>query len=109
MSNDRDFAEKRFDQPGTYRSAVLYTLAVVALAAVAFAFFAFGARDSVFSAALVPFFLFAGGVGALIRTYREWKRGSGWAAWQGAGWFLLLLMLVALAVPGTAYMAGGVK
>jgi hypothetical protein len=109
MSNDRDFVEKRFNQPGTYRSAVLYTVAVVAVAAAAFAFFAFVARDSVFSAALVPFFLFAGGVGALVHTYREWKGGSGWTAWQGAGWFLLLLMLVALAVPGMAYMAGGVK
>jgi hypothetical protein len=109
MSNDRDFAEKRFNQPGTYRSAVLYTIAVVVVAAIAFAFFAFGARDSVFSAALVPFFLFAGGVGALVHTYGEWKRGRGWTAWQGAGWFLLLLMLVTLAVPGMAYMAGGVK
>jgi len=59
----------------------------------------------VFSAALVPGILFAGGVGALLWTYREWKAGAGWAAWQGAGWFLLLLMLITLAVPGSAAMS----
>ena len=49
---------------------------------------------------------FLGGVGALIRGYREWKAQRGWTAWQGAGWFLLLLMLVALALPGSAAFAG---
>lgn len=109
MTNDRDFAEKRFDRPGTTGAAVTYTAAVVALAALAFAFFAFGARDSVYAASLVPALLFLGGLGAFIRTYREWKAERGWAAWQGAGWFLMLLMLVTLAVPGSAIMAGAVK
>ncbi|ABM11250.1 MULTISPECIES: hypothetical protein [Mycolicibacterium] len=102
MSNDRDFVEKRFSRPGEYRAAVIYTFVVVVLAAIAFAVYAFGDRSSVFSAALVPVFLFAGGVGALLRTYRQWKGGGGWTAWQGAGWFLLLLMLLTLAVPGGA-------
>ncbi|CAN3126607.1 hypothetical protein ACNUDN_01825 [Mycobacterium sp. smrl_JER01] len=109
MTNDRDFAEKRLDHPGSHRAAVTYALTVVAVAAVAFAFFAFGARDSVFAAALVPASLFLGGVGALIRAYRGWKASSGWTSWQGAAWFLLLLMLVTLAVPGTAIMAGAVE
>lgn len=109
MTNDRDFVEKRFDKPGAFRAAALYALAVVALAGLAFASYAFGARDSVYSAALVPAFLFLGGVGALVRAYRVWKAGGGWVAWQGVGWFLLLLMLVALAIPGSAYMVGGVK
>ncbi|HEY9267467.1 MAG TPA: hypothetical protein VIQ11_22995 [Mycobacterium sp.] len=109
MTNDRDFVEKRFNRPGTFRAAATYTLVVVALAGVAFAFYAFGARDSVFAAALVPAFLFLGGVGAFIRTYGEWKADRGWAAWQGSGWFLLLLMLVALAIPGAAFMVGGVE
>ena len=65
-------------------------------AGLAFAFYAFGARDSVYAASLVPAFLFLGGVGALVRTYREWKAERGWAAWQGAGWFLMLLMLLVL-------------
>lgn len=105
MGNDRDFAEKRFTRPGDYRTAVVYTLVVIALAGVAFAFYATGPRDSVFRAALVPAFLFAGGVGALIRAYREWKIERGWTAWQGAGWLLLLSMLVTLSVPGSAAFA----
>ncbi|PRC42201.1 hypothetical protein C6A85_000000111720 [Mycobacterium sp. ITM-2017-0098] len=109
MSNDRDYVEKRFDKPGAFRAAALYGCAVVALAGLAFAFYAFGARDSVFSASLVPLFLFIGGVGALVRAYRVWKAGGGWAAWQGVGWFLLVLMLVALSIPGSAYMVSGVR
>lgn len=109
MSNDRDFTEKRFDQPGAFRAAAGYALAVVVLAGLAFAFYAFGARDSVYAAALVPLFLFLGGVGALVQAYRVWKVGGGWFPWQGIGWFLLLLMLVALAIPGSAFMVEGVR
>ena len=109
MTNDRDFAEKRFNSPGTFRAAATYTLVVVAVAGVAFAVYAFAARDSVFAAALVPAFLFVGGVGAFVKTYGEWKAERGWPAWQGAGWFLMLLMLVALAIPGAAFLAGGIK
>lgn len=105
MSEDRDYAEKRFNGPGEYRAAVLYALAVVALAGIAFALYASGPRDSVYSAVWVPALLFIGGGGALVRAYREWKAGRPWTAWQGAAWFLLLLMLVALAIPGSAMMA----
>lgn len=108
-SNDRDFVEKRFDKPGAFRPAALYGLGVVVLAGLAFAFYAFGARDSVYAASLVPAFLFLGGVGALIQAYRVWKAGGGWTAWQGVGWFLLLMMLVALAIPGSAFMIGGLE
>ncbi|WP_420872520.1 hypothetical protein [Mycolicibacterium parafortuitum] len=106
VTNDRNFVEKRFNRPGEYRAAATYALIVVAVAGLAFAVYAFGPRDSVFSASLVPGFLFLGGVGALIRAYREWKAQRGWTAWQGAGWFLLLLMLMALALPGSAAFAG---
>ena len=50
-----------------------------------------------------------GGVGAFVRTYREWKAERGWAAWQAAGWFLMLVMLFTLAVPGSAIMTGAVE
>ena len=109
MTSDRDFVEKRLDKPGSFRVAAIYTLVVVAVAGVALAFYAFGARDSVYAASLVPIFLFLGGVGAFIQTYRVWKAGGGWAGWQGAGWFLMLVMLISLAIPGAAMMADAVK
>jgi len=40
--------------------------------------------------------LFVGGVGAFARTYRVWRAHGGWWIWQGAGWFLMVLMLVVL-------------
>lgn len=43
-----------------------------------------------------PLILFVGGIWAFVRTYRLWRRRGIWWAWQGAGWFLLLLALVTL-------------
>jgi hypothetical protein len=43
-----------------------------------------------------PVILFVGGLGAFVRTYRAWHRYQTWWAWQGAGWFLFLLMMVVL-------------
>ena len=43
-----------------------------------------------------PVILFGGGVYAFVRTYRTWKNRQVWWAWQGAGWFLMLLMLTVL-------------
>jgi hypothetical protein len=40
--------------------------------------------------------LFIGGVGAFVRTIQVWRARGGWWIWQGAGWFLLVLMLVVL-------------
>ncbi|MFZ0832819.1 MAG: hypothetical protein WAM92_07000 [Mycobacterium sp.] len=42
--------------------------------------------------------LFAGGVWAFVRTIQEWRALRGWWIWQGAGWFLLVLMLVVLSM-----------
>jgi hypothetical protein len=38
--------------------------------------------------------LLIGGIWAFVRTYQVWKARGGWWIWQGAGWFLLVLMLV---------------
>lgn len=43
-----------------------------------------------------PLILLLGGIGAFVRTYRIWRAGGRWWIWQGAGWFLLMLMLVEL-------------
>ncbi|EKF25509.1 putative membrane protein [Mycolicibacterium hassiacum DSM 44199] len=103
MTND---AEKRFDHPGAFRAAAIYIGIIVAVTAVVFALYAWLALGSVLAAWLIPVILFIGGVGAFVRTYHLWQiEDSGWLAWQGAGWFLLMLMLICLSVPGAAMMS----
>ena len=97
--------EKRFDRPGTFHEAAMYVGAVVLAAGAVFAVYAFTARDSVVVASLVPAILLAGGIGAFVKTYRVWKEQGAWPAWQGAGWFLLTLMLVCLSILGAAILA----
>jgi hypothetical protein len=97
--------EKRFDRPGTFHEAAVYVGVIVVIAGLVFAAWAFTARDSVVAASLVPAILMGGGIGAFVKTYRVWKEEGAWPAWQGAGWFLLTLMLVTLAIPGAAIYA----
>jgi hypothetical protein len=97
--------EKRFDRPGTFREAAKYVGMVVAAAGIVFAAYALNWKESVVVASMVPAILFVGGVGAFVKTYRTWKEQGAWPAWQGAGWFLLTLMLVCLSIPGAAILA----
>src|SRR6476646_2607607 len=92
--------EKRFERSGTFHEAARYAGTVVA-----FAIYATTWRESVIVASMVPAILFAGGIGAFVKTYRVWKDEGAWPAWQGAGWFLLTLMLVCLSIPGAAIYA----
>jgi hypothetical protein len=43
-----------------------------------------------------PAILLVGGVWAFVRTYQVWRQGGTWWPWQGAGWFLLIAMLLML-------------
>lgn len=43
-----------------------------------------------------PAIFAAGGVRAFLRTYRVWQARGTWWGWQGAGWFLMSLMLLVL-------------
>ncbi|MBS4728994.1 hypothetical protein MSM1_11845 [Mycobacterium sp. SM1] len=52
-----------------------------------------------------PAILLASGIRAFLRTYRIWHEHGTWWAWQGAGWFLLMLMLLTLTV-GVPPIAG---
>lgn len=52
-----------------------------------------------------PVILLIGGVGAFVRTYRVWRSGGTWWGWQGAGWFLLTLMMLTLTM-GFPVLAG---
>lgn len=103
MGSDENDVEKRWRDPEMFRAAVIYVVCVVAVAGLALAFFAFD--RSTLSAVLVPTIVFLGGVGAFVRTYQIWRAEGTWPIWQGAGWFLLALSLVCLAVPGTAMMS----
>lgn len=97
MSMNRNDVEKRWHDPAAFRAAVTYVVAVVAVAGVALA--ATVLWQSRVAGVLVPVILFAGGVGALVQTYRVWRAEGVWPIWQGAGWFLLALTLVCLGVP----------
>lgn len=101
MSDARD-VEKRWRDPAELRRAVEYGLCVIVVAGVAFTVFAVVDKGSVVLAATVPAILFLGGVGALVKAYRVWRKRGTWPIWQGAGWFLLTLMLVCLSVPWSA-------
>jgi hypothetical protein len=52
-----------------------------------------------------PLILLAAGCWAFLRTYRIWRDRGSWWAWQGAGWFLLMLMVVTLTM-GAPSIAG---
>jgi hypothetical protein len=43
-----------------------------------------------------PLVLMLGGLGVFVRTYQVWRAAGRWWIWQGAGWFLLVLMLAVL-------------
>jgi hypothetical protein len=51
-----------------------------------------------------PVILLVGGLRAFVRTYLAWRKNETWWAWQGAGWFLMTLMLLVLtmSMPGLA-------
>ena len=52
-----------------------------------------GAPQRVLLAVGAPVILLIGGLCAFVRTYQTWRRYETSWAWQGAGWFLLTLML----------------
>jgi hypothetical protein len=52
-----------------------------------------------------PGILLAGGGWAFVQTYRVWREHGTWWPWQGAGWFLLTLMLLTLTM-GVPPIAG---
>ena len=58
-----------------------------------------------------PAILLTGGLWAFVRTYQTRRNRETWWAWQGAGWVLFTLMLLALtmsmpAVAGSAVFGG---
>ena len=88
--------EKRWHDPVAFRAAAVYVVCVIALASLAFVLFQVVGRSTPMWALGTPIVLFAGGIGAFIKTYRVWRAGRTWPIWQGAGWLLLTLSLVSL-------------
>jgi hypothetical protein len=97
MVND---VEKRWNDPPTLRAAAIYLVVIVAGAGLSF--LVFGVTRAPMWAVAVPVVLFAGGLGAFVKTYQMWRTERVWPIWHGAGWFLLTLMLVSLSVPTMA-------
>lgn len=120
----RQDVEKSWHDPQTGRKAVRFCLAVLALAAVvigltlAWAFtqrgdqctdaeFAVCASPDRYILAMVPTaILLGGGIVAFVRSYRLYRAGGAWPIWQGAGWFLFVLMLFYMGVSAPALLAG---
>jgi len=94
-----DDVEKRWSDPASFRKAAGYATVVIVVAAAAFAWYATHDRYSIGWAMATPAVLLAGGIGAMGQTYVQWRARKPWPMWQGAGWFLLSLGLLALAVP----------
>jgi hypothetical protein len=70
-----------------------------------------GAPQRTLLALGAPAILLIGGLRAFVRTYQAWRKHETWWAWQGAGWFLLTLMLLVLtmsmpALAGPAVFGG---
>ncbi|ALR11789.1 hypothetical protein BST43_13565 [Mycobacteroides saopaulense] len=59
-----------------------------------------GKRGTPLISMAAPGILLIGGIVAFAQTYRVWRRRESWWIWQGAGWFLLLLMVVMLVLAG---------
>jgi hypothetical protein len=52
-----------------------------------------------------PAILLGSAIWAFVRTYRVWREERTWWGWQGAGWFLLTLMMLTLTM-GFPTLAG---
>ena len=59
-----------------------------------------GAPQRMVLAVGAPTILFCGGLRAFLRTYQVWRDNGTWWAWQGAGWLLLVLMVLTLTLSG---------
>jgi hypothetical protein len=91
--------EKRWGGPADFRIAAGYAMVVTLAAAVVFYWYATHDRYSVGWAVATPIVLFIGGAGAMGKTFLQWRSARPWPLWQGAGWFLLTLSLLALTIP----------
>ncbi|MEP9394305.1 hypothetical protein ABLE92_02460 [Gordonia sp. VNQ95] len=83
--------------PSTFRRAVIYDAVIIGLG-IATLVVAVASSDGLRTVLVIaaPVIVGGGAIGALWRTYTEWRSGGQWQVWQGAAWFLLALFLVFL-------------
>ncbi|WP_186627607.1 hypothetical protein [Rhodococcus sp. BP22] len=111
-----DDVGKRWHDPGGsggVRRAALFTVSVIVSALVVMVgcimWAAWGphsgqCRDAAFTVCAEPertillvvpsALLLIGGLFAFVQTYRVWRSGGTWPIWQGAGWALLVSMVI---------------
>lgn len=94
--------EKRWSDPAAFRNPAMYCGVVIVIALALLGVFAGLGGDDVWVGAAVPGAFLLGGLIALVAGVVAYSRGRQWVAWQGAAWFLLVLMLFALMVPFAA-------
>lgn len=97
--------QQPLSQEATVRQAVSYG-AVVILVTLA-VFFVAGASSGGLRTTLLivgPAVMLIGAIGALWRTYKNWKSGGRWQIWQGASWFLLAAFIMTLMGTAPALM-----
>lgn len=99
MSSSTNDVEKRWHDPAALRAAVGYVIAVIVVAVAVFTYYAVTDQHDLLWAVATPATLFVGALGASAKTYGDWRRGRTWPIWHGAGWSLLTLTMVAMAVP----------
>lgn len=115
MSNSQGLAVSGRGRPDTdrgtsaYRHAALFGGGVVVLALATMVIIGVwvGGRADCAGCASHPRYLVSvvpasillvGTLAAFGNTYRVWRRGGPWVIWQGAGWFLMTLTLIYLAI-----------
>ncbi|WP_280251285.1 hypothetical protein [Nocardia abscessus] len=109
--------EKRWHDPRGFRRAATYVASVLTTATLVFLLILLWAAqrecagedrllcDDAAQVAIVlgpSVVLLIGGIGAFVETYVQWRRGRTSPIWQGAGWFLFILMVVYLGIGGGA-------
>lgn len=109
MEAGRRDTEKRWSDPREFRRAATFTSVVTGVALVVlFSLLLVGGTSGVGNLAFAPASVFLiGGLAAFAETYRVWKRGGTWPVWQGAGWILMVLMLVSLGFAAGDYGGSG--
>ncbi len=90
-------SDKQSPNRGEMREAAVHVAVTVGFGLAAL-LVAWASDDGLRTALVVaaPILVLIGALGALFRTYRNWRAGGRWQIWQGASWFLLATFIMFL-------------